>query len=120
MPNTLSFEIAGTFLQDPRNGIALVGWADPETPGGKVRSKDIERIKEAFQVDKVSCELEIFHFSAHSHRDELVQMVDRLNPDVTLLCHGDEESLLWMKNNVEHLKSAPRVIIPEPLQLLIL
>ena len=120
MPNTPSFEIAGAFLKDPRNGIALVGWADPETPGGKVRSKDIERIKEAFQVDKVSCELEIFHFSAHSHRDELVQMVDRLNPDVTLLCHGDEESLLWMKNNVEHLKSAPRVIIPEPLQLLIL
>jgi len=118
MPNTLSFEIAGNFLQDPRNGIALVGWADPETPGGKIRSKDIERIKETFQIDMVACDLEIFNFSAHSHRDELLQMVNRLDPDVTLLCHGDEESLLWMKNNVEHLKSAPRVIIPESLQLL--
>jgi Cft2 family RNA processing exonuclease len=118
IPNTISFEIAGTFLEDPRNGIALVGWADPETPGGKIRDRNIENIREAFQVEKVVCDLEVFHFSAHSHREELIQMTKRLNPDITLLCHGDADSLQWMKKNMEDLKSPPRVIIPQPLGLL--
>jgi Cft2 family RNA processing exonuclease len=118
MPNTLSYEIAGSFLQDPRNGIALVGWADPETPGGKIRAGNTAQIKSAFQVEKVICQLDLFHFSAHSHREELIDMTIRLSPGMVLLCHGDADSLYWMKARIADLPSPPEVLIPGALETL--
>jgi predicted metal-dependent RNase len=118
MPNTISYEIAGSFLQDPRNGIALVGWADPETPGGKIREGNMAQIKSAFQVEKIFCQLDLFHFSAHSNREELIDMITRLDPRTVLLCHGETDSLQWMQARIENISSPPQVQIPKPLEIL--
>jgi Cft2 family RNA processing exonuclease len=113
MPNTLSYEIASEFLSDARNGIAIVGWADPETPGGSLRQKNAERIKQIFGVEKLQCDIEVFYFSAHSHRVELLQMIERLEPRKTILCHGDDAALNWMKENIETRAISREVILPE-------
>ena len=113
LPNTLSYEIAGEFLSDARNGIAIVGWADPETPGGTLREKHAERIKQIFNIEKLLCDIKVFYFSAHSHREELLQMIERLKPRKTLLCHGDEAALHWMKENIIRRAISRDVIIPE-------
>lgn len=113
MPNTLSFEIAGEFMQDPRNGIALVGWADPETPGGSLRAGKVEKIKEVFGIDRVLSRIETFYFSAHSHRQDLLRMIEHINPKKTMLCHGERNALEWMKKKLQELNLGGKVIIPE-------
>ena len=118
VPHTLSYEIATEFLTDPRNGIAMVGWADPETPGGSIREKNVDKIKDIFGVEKLQCEIETFYFSAHSHREELLQMIAGLAPRKTLLCHGDTESLEWMKRQLEERRLSPQVLIPQPLEFM--
>jgi predicted metal-dependent RNase len=112
MPNTLSYEIAGEFLEDAKNGIALVGWADPETPGGKFRDKNYQEIRKTFGIEKINCSIDIFHFSAHSHREELLHMAEQMYPSTCLLCHGDADSLDWMKGAMEERRIAEKVIIP--------
>jgi len=113
MPNTLSYEIAGEFLSDARNGIAMVGWADPETPGGSLREKNAERIKHVFAVERLQCDIQVFYFSAHSHREELLQMIERLQPRKTILCHGDDAALQWMEEEIKQREISREVIIPE-------
>lgn len=113
MPNTISYEIASDFLSETRNGIALVGWADPETPGGYLREKNRDRLRDLFGVDKVVCGIETFYFSAHSNREELLQMVGRMKPTTTLLCHGELPALHWMKSCIMEEKFSRKVLIPD-------
>lgn len=120
-PNTLSYEIAGDFLSDVRNGIALVGWADPETPGGTLRNKKVERISEVFNVEQINCGIDIFLFSAHSHRLELLEMVKSLRPSKTIVCHGESGALQWMRDNILEKRLSGEVLMPikgQPLQIL--
>jgi Cft2 family RNA processing exonuclease len=120
-PNTLSYEIAGDFLSDVRNGIAIVGWADPETPGGTLRDKKIGRIGEVFNVEQIDCGIEIFLFSAHSHRVELLDMVKSLRPRKTIVCHGEPGALRWMRDNILKKSLSGEVVIPkkgQPLPIL--
>lgn len=112
IPHTLSYEIATDFLLDPRNGIALVGWSDPETPGGTLRSGEQHRIKEVFGVEQVHCGLETFYFSAHSHREELLALARRLSPHRIILCHGDLSSQKWMQHQLEKEHPGKKVILP--------
>jgi Cft2 family RNA processing exonuclease len=116
MPNTLSFEIASDFLLDRRNGIALVGWADPETPGGSLRQGNQQKISEVFGVEDILCGVETFYFSAHSHREELISMIEQLRPRQIILCHGELSSQNWMKARLEEKRLAERVILPETKQ----
>ena len=120
MPNTLSYEIAGDFLKDPRNAIAFVGWADPETPGGSLREKKMEKVQAIFGVDKIMCGMDVFHFSAHSHREELLGLVRRLKPHTVILCHGEAEALEWMRQQITERELAEAVIVPVEKQKLIL
>jgi cleavage and polyadenylation specificity factor subunit 3 len=112
MPNTISYEIASDFLSERRNGIALVGWADPETPGGYLREKNRDRIRELFNADNVVCGLDTFYFSAHSNREELLQMIGQMKPTTTLLCHGEPSALHWMKSGIMEGKLSQRTLIP--------
>ncbi len=112
-PNTLSYEIARDFLQDARNGIAFVGWADPETPGGMLRQGKIERIKQLFGVDEIHCRVEVFRFSAHSHREELLQMVRQMQPKQVILHHGEAPALNWMRDAIEKRGLSENVLIPQ-------
>jgi cleavage and polyadenylation specificity factor subunit 3 len=112
MPNTISYEIANDFLLKRRNGIAIVGWADPETPGGILREKKIEKIKSIFRLERVICSVEVFQFSAHSHREELIELVKKIRPYKTVLCHGDTEALLWMEKEILGNNLSKNVLIP--------
>jgi len=113
IPRTLSYEIAAEFLTERRNGIALVGWADPETPGGALREKKIEEIKIIFGVDQILCGIEMFYFSAHSHREELLSMIEQLRPGKIILCHGELEAQLWIRSAIENRFLKSKIILPK-------
>ena len=113
LPNTLSYEIAAGFLTERRNGIAFVGWADPETPGGSLRQRKTEKIMEIFGVEEILCSLETFYFSAHAHREELLKMIGKMKPGKTILCHGEQPALEWMREQILQRELCREVVVPE-------
>jgi predicted metal-dependent RNase len=49
----------------------------------------------------VYCTVERFRFSGHSHRQDLLQIVDRLTPETVLLVHGEPAAQTWMRDAIE-------------------
>ena len=118
LANTVSYEIATDFLTEVRNGIAFVGWADPETPGGTLRQRKQEKVKKVFGLVDLACAVDIFRFSAHSQREELLAMIKQLNPSITILTHGEVPALEWMRDNIIDRKLSAKTYIPEKLELI--
>ncbi|NNL22541.1 MAG: MBL fold metallo-hydrolase, partial [Ignavibacteriaceae bacterium] len=96
---TKSFELAKTFLLKKDFAIFTVGYMDPSTPGyiianakrgDKIQLTDIDKRLE------VKCEIKNFKFSAHSNREGLLSIVDKLNPGEIILVHGDPDAIDWM------------------------
>ncbi len=97
--DTVSFELSKFWFKFNNFAIFPVGYMDPETPGYLVlnakKNSDISFSEEG-PVYKVNCNIESFRFSAHSTREELIQIINKLNPDRVILMHGDEEAVDWM------------------------
>jgi Cft2 family RNA processing exonuclease len=109
---TASFEYSRQLAADVKNGIFFVGYADPETPAGLFRQRKYDSLKELFGLESISCKVEIFHFSAHSNRKELMDMIVKINPKTVILTHGDTAAMSWVQKNIQaHLKNC-RTILP--------
>lgn len=97
--STASFELAKHWLHKKDSAIFTVGYMDPGTPGYRIASaKTGDRIRLTDHGDKIriKCEINNFRFSAHSKREELLSIVDKLKPDTIVLVHGDPEAIDWM------------------------
>ncbi|NOX38908.1 MAG: MBL fold metallo-hydrolase [Calditrichaeota bacterium] len=113
LPGSASFDFARQLAEDARNAIFFVGYADPETPGGLLREKKFEALKELFQVDRLECGVEVFRFSAHAHRRELLKLIKRLQPSQIILTHGEKPALQWMAEHIPDVLPDGQVLIPE-------
>ena len=100
LKGTASFDYAKQLAENPLNGIFFVGYADPETPAGLFRKKKFDILKILFELDRISCAVEVFYFSAHSNRKELMDMIRKMNPKSIILTHGDGDALGWMKKKI--------------------
>ena len=101
--STNSYLLAKRFLQKKESAIFIVGYMDPTTPGyiisnSKMGDK-IQLTKNERKIE-VKCVIKNFRFSAHSKREELVQLVKKLNPDKVVLVHGDKDAIDWMGASV--------------------
>lgn len=99
VPNTLSFKLAQRWLGNAKSGIFTVGYMDPETPGYRVsqsRKGDLIQLTDSHEPQNVSCDVDRFRFSAHSNRDGILSIVERLRPSTVVLVHGEHESVDWM------------------------
>ncbi len=97
--STASFELAKHWMHKKDSAIFTVGYMDPDTPGYKIaNSKTGDRIRLIEKGDKirVKCGIENFRFSAHSRREEILSVVNRLSPEKVILVHGDQEAIDWM------------------------
>ena len=112
-PGSPSFDYASELVADARNAIFFVGYADPETPGGLFRQQKYDALRELFQVESIACKVDIFHFSAHSHRRELMAMVKQMQPRKVVFVHGDREALDWMAEQTRVILPKSDVIIPQ-------
>jgi Cft2 family RNA processing exonuclease len=103
LENTPSALIAEKLITDPRHGIFFVGYCDPETLGFKVRnSKKGDRLVFRIGGDPVTarCEdIQWYYFSAHAHRQDLIEVIDRIESRNLLFVHGDPPAVEWMYNN---------------------
>ncbi len=113
-PGSNSFDFARSLAGEPRNAIFFVGYADPETPAGLFREEKHQALQELLGVDHINCQVDRFQFSAHAHRGELLNMIERLRPRKLIFSHGDAAALEWMARETRQRFPRCQVIIPEP------
>ncbi|MCB1062590.1 MAG: MBL fold metallo-hydrolase [Verrucomicrobiae bacterium] len=117
--NTVSNRFAHHFLPNPDNAILFVGYADPETPAGRILSAepgDILSMNDRGTGRRMplKCRIEKFDFSGHAPRDQLLDYIIRINPKHAVLVHGDEPARRWFADQLRQRCPHMRVTIPDP------
>ncbi|NOT56055.1 MAG: MBL fold metallo-hydrolase [Deltaproteobacteria bacterium] len=80
---------------DARNGIALTGYQDEESPGRRLLELAdgvTENIALAGRSVPVHCQVSKYALSAHADSNELSRLIEVLNPREVVLVHGDSDA----------------------------
>ncbi len=104
-------------LENPKHGLFFVGYADPETPGGKIRAAktgDSIVLDPAHPAVQLNCEVRIFDFSGHSTRDAIADYIVKVRPKKVFLVHGDDGAVEWFRQEIKRRVPKAEVIVPEP------
>jgi Cft2 family RNA processing exonuclease len=104
-------------LENKRHGLFFVGYADPETPGGRIRAAapgDSILLDPAHPPVKLRCETRVFDFSGHSTREAIADYIVKVSPGKTFLVHGDDDAVEWFKSEIPKRLPHTQVIIPTP------
>ena len=104
-------------LENAKHGLFFVGYADPETPGGRIRlakQGDSIILDPAFPPVKLNCETRVFDFSGHSTREAIAEYIVKLAPKKTFLVHGDDGAVEWFRGEISRRLPSTEVIVPEP------
>jgi Cft2 family RNA processing exonuclease len=114
---TLSHTFAQRILASPEHSLFFVGYADPESPAGRIRNA---APGEALALDAglgskpVRCAVEQFSFSGHAQREKIVDYVCKLKPKKVLLVHGDPPAVAWFQETLKGALPGSEVICPTP------
>ena len=115
LPQTISNKLARRVLPDAGAAIFIVGYQDPDSPGFRVQhgqpGEAIDLGDGAAPVER-RCEVERFHFRAHSSRGELLAAARQMRPHTTVVVHGDAASSDSLGTTIEG--EGGRVLRPEP------
>ena len=104
--HTISNRIAQQLVSSEKNGVFLVGYTRPGSPGhllleaareGKGTEVVLDPVRGA---QPVNCSVGRYRFSGHSHRRELIQIVEDLKPRRIVLLHGETDARAWMADNI--------------------
>lgn len=103
-PHTMSYRLAEVMLPDPRHGIFFVGYTAPDMPGFQVRNAQKGHHLQLGPTSpevQVQCHIDRFQFSAHSHRQHLLKVVDQLRPKHVILVHGEVGAAGWLREMIK-------------------
>jgi len=104
---TLSNVLARRIVENERDAVLIVGHAVEDTPARRLQEAAADgpgapvMLAEGHGPQPVYCTVERFRFSGHSHRQDLLQIVDRLAPETVLLVHGEPAAQTWMQEAIE-------------------
>ncbi len=115
--HTLSNQMAARFVDRPEQSIFFVGYADPDSPAGKLKVAEDGALLQMEQGGSrlpVLCTREEFDFSGHAPRELLLDYIVKTTPKKVILVHGDPPSLDWFRDAIATALPACQVIIPEP------
>jgi predicted metal-dependent RNase len=114
---TLSNILAARFLSEPKHSVFFVGYADPDSPGGRLKAAlpdEPFRLNKDLPSQPLTCSVQEFSFSAHASRETLLDYIRQTKPRVVFLVHGDPPSVNWFKAKIDGEFAQTRAIIPEP------
>jgi Cft2 family RNA processing exonuclease len=114
--NTPSYAAAACILHDPASTVCIVGYCDPETPGGRLIETG-EGEPFAFDVlgynTPLKAAVERFDLSGHADRDELLAYAIKSGAAKILLVHGEAPSREWFRQQLAAALPQTEVIVPE-------
>jgi Cft2 family RNA processing exonuclease len=115
--HTASHNLAMRMIGDEHQAIFFVGYADPDTPGGRLKaSKPGQTFILSPSAGEVTrrCEVEDFDLTAHANRDDLLDFVGEVEPRVVLLSHGEDGSRQWFTEQIHARYPKIKVLVPKP------
>lgn len=114
---TVSNDLAHHFINQPKNSLCFVGYADPDSPAGAIISSapgSPVKLSNGHPAVELHCEVARFDFSGHAPRHDLVEYARKLSPRKILLVHGDGPALDWMAATLSLALPECEVIVPLP------
>ena len=102
---------------DPKHAIFFVGYADPDTAGGRLKAaKHGETFLFSPSGGELTkqCQIEDFDLTAHANREDLLDFVGQVNPRTVLLGHGSEESRMWFEKAILERHPKIKIVQPQP------
>ncbi|HEY4952909.1 MAG TPA: MBL fold metallo-hydrolase [Verrucomicrobiae bacterium] len=115
--NTAAHDLAVRMAGDERQAIFFVGYADPGTPGGRLKAaKPGETFVFSPSAGRITrnCDLQDFDLTAHANRGDLLDFVGQVSPRTVLLGHGDEDSRGWFEEQIRARHPKIKIIQPQP------
>jgi Cft2 family RNA processing exonuclease len=115
--HTAAHDLAARMAAQSKHAIFFVGYADPETPGGRLKAA---RPGETFLFSEAAgeitreCRVEDFDLTAHANREDLLDFVSEVEPRTVLLGHGSEDSRLWFERQIRARHPKMKIIQPQP------
>ncbi|HOF71757.1 MAG TPA: MBL fold metallo-hydrolase [Verrucomicrobiota bacterium] len=115
--HTASCHLARRLFADEKHAIFFVGYADPDTPGGRLKAS---LPGEPFLFSPLTgqvrrqCEVEDFSLTAHASREDLLDFVCEVEPRAVLLTHGEADSIQWFADQIRARLPRSKVIVPQP------
>lgn len=100
---TASFNFAKYWLKDKVSAIFTVGYMEPNSPGHIIsiaKKGDKIKLNDYSEEIVVQCSIEKFRFPSHSNREELLEIVTKLNPKKIILIHGETKSIDYMSSAI--------------------
>ncbi|MBL6765747.1 MAG: MBL fold metallo-hydrolase [Verrucomicrobiae bacterium] len=114
---TAAHVLAARMLEEEEHGILFVGYADPETPGGRLKASspgDRFFFSKTFGELRHRCRVEEYDLTAHANREELLDFVGQVDPRAVVLGHGDAEARSWFAGEIGKRHPGVKVFQPEP------
>ena len=115
--NTLSNVFAGRLLNQPDQSILFIGYADPNSPGGRLRNAalgEYVQLHSETPPQELECAVETFNFSAHASRESIRSWVNKVAPKKIVLVHGDLPAIEWFRKNLSEDLPGTELILPAP------
>ena len=104
-------------LENKRHGLFFVGYADPASPGGRIRCAQPGEevlLDPAYPPVPLHCEMRVFDFSGHSTREAIANYIEKVRPKKAFLVHGDAPAIDWFRQELQRRLPGTEVIIPQP------
>ncbi|MBM3821511.1 MAG: MBL fold metallo-hydrolase [Verrucomicrobia bacterium] len=115
--HTAAHDLAVRMLGEEKHAIYFVGYADPQSPGGRVKASGHGQTfimsGSAGEVTR-RCQLDSFDLTAHANREELLEFVGEVEPQKVILGHGDDAAREWFKAQIRTQYPKIRILDPAP------
>ncbi|MFK5710517.1 MBL fold metallo-hydrolase [Lysinibacillus boronitolerans] len=93
--NSASARYAEFLIDEERNAVSFTGYMDEESPGHHVLQMSKKGSNEKVRVNGVEKEIqariESFRLSAHASREQILQLIAKLQPKKVFLMHGEHD-----------------------------
>lgn len=112
---TLSNSFARNVISDPSQTMLFVGYADPNSPAGKLRAArqgDMVTLDPAEPSQPLLCHVEPFNLSGHASRESLREFAQKLRPKKIILVHGDPPAVEWFRSTLSADLPGTQIISP--------
>lgn len=115
--HTAAHDLALRLAGSEKHGIFFVGYTDSSTPGGRLRAaaqgETVEFSPSGGLITK-NCEVRDFDLTAHANREELMELIPKVNPRTIVLGHGEPECKEWFQSAIAREHPKIKVINPKP------